>query len=524
MARTSKFDVATVFTATDNTRAATQSAAGNIKKVGTEGEKSAGLMGMFSAKMKGLGGMLKAGGPLALGLTAVGGALIGMATEAAATSQRIDELIGKLGKLGETHGETIRLLAFRHGEEFIDSAAELARVSTPEEFAAASETGQAVDLFGSADIGVEGAKLAAAIKQGFDVSLTEATEAVGMIFQDLGGERFNEVATELLRSAETLGDSGSASINEFLGLVKAANVEISSTDAFGELLEDAGKALADPTTEFARLFRESGEDFMATLVAASDNTEALKELGESSRSQLADVVKNMATFDGAVEITGSGLLSLAKENTSFSDAIRLARGNFSSEVGGIIDGPLKGLKDIILTLSGNGHLASGEFKRLADFAMEVANLIQRVVGFVGKILEGVGWTIAQIVLGFIKVYNNTIARLPFVNRIDAFDSAQFTGDLSTTIPDTAIPPLSGDNQSLNLFSTPNTISPPEQPEQRANFDSHSLNLMREFNSQSEMTNKKLDDINDSINNNTANREDTTEKMLEAQRLAIQGAC
>ena len=521
--------------------------------VGDAGSRSAGKLDIFGQRMAGLGAVLGAGGAFAIGAGAISSAFISIGSQAVATSQRIDELIGRLGSLGDAHKETVRKLAFRHGDAFVTAAGELARVSGVDEFRAESETAGAIDLLGSSPIHYEeGARLAATISQAFEVGIKDALNAVGTIYELLGGERFRAIPNELLRSAETLGDLDSVTLQEFLGLVRSANTQISTPDALGEFLEDVGKELANPDAEIARLFSELGGNLLATLQAASGDSTFEKELGGLARTQLADVVSDMEMFGSTVEINESALLDLAKASTSLSDAFRLSTTKVSESVGDLVQGPVADFKNALLQISGNAHLASGE---LGSFGKALVSSV--------TLLDAAADITSQGLRGWVESLDDVLIKAPFQAVFQGRgDSAVYTGTGSvgsalgaaSALPGLGPPSRSNLGNEFALAArqlygrgpTPaapslqgrlgeilgrriresdvefDFVRPPSQPHARSVTRDP---IVRQALEEGFMNvAKEVKSVGVKVDANTVNRDENTRQVLEEQRLQVQGAC
>lgn len=567
MAKKAVYNVVTRFGAVDATKKAVKSATDGLKKVGKAGEQSGNMLGMFTSKMRSLSGLLSNGAAFGLGAGGLVGALGAIGLDAAKTSTRIDELIGRLGKLGDTHGETVRALAFRHGEGFIQAAGELARVSTPEEFADAAMRAGAVDLFGSSSIPFnEGSSLAATIAQSFEgVGIVDALESVATLYREMGGERFGEITKELERSAETLGDSRTVSIQEFLGLVRAANTQIGTPDALGEFLEDVGKELTNPDAEIARLFRENQGNLLATLQSAAGNKLFEKELGGLARTQLRDVVMELERTGDTMEINRDALLELAQDATTLSDAIKLAKNSVTESAADLVSGPVEDLKNALLILSDNAHLVSGD---LGDFGRIIVSLggtvrktsdvFSNTVYALGGLRDFInddlaertrsaelreGGTAAQVrdirmrIEELTDTLNDPRARRRRSRRSVQEEIDRLNLDLQILQPglfDTNPSEPGGGSSAFSYLQTPrgrlddvglanmrqlNAISPPAMPQAGPEFAQDSW--LRRYTDE---VKSGLAVVAEEVKMNTVNRDDNTQQILEEQRLQIQGAC
>lgn len=386
MARKAKLDVSTVFGAIDNTKAAINSVTKNMGKVRDASDKAADKVGVMGGRLGAVGQLMKSGGPLALGASALGGSLLALGLDAAATAQRIDKLIGRMGEIGKTHGEVMRQIGTQLGEQFLPGAEAIARVYGVEEMEAALENARSLDRLFNTDIPAdEAGQLTAIIGDVFEASLEDAARAVGTLYDTLGGGRFLEIIRGSERAFQTLGRVEGVSLEDVLGFIRGADVAIQTPDALEEFIEDFGKALADSSTEIRKVFDANDGDIAATLEAMRTNAKAANELGEVARTQVPAVADALKEHGAQLEINADVLRDLAIAGTDLQDAFRLLKNTLIDEVDGPLGDALTTFKDFLLILSDNADKASGSIEGLQTAVNLLKGAFNVTAGGLGRL-------------------------------------------------------------------------------------------------------------------------------------------
>lgn len=572
MAKRTKLDVSTVFGAVDNTKGATDSATRNIGRVGGATGKVSDKLGMMGGKLGAVAQLMKAGGPLSAGLAGVGGGLATFAFDVARTSENIDNLVGRMGELGRSHGPSFRQLGFTFGEGFLEAAQEFARGTTPEEFAREAAPGGAVDIAALGSVPFDdNAALSATIRQAFDLTLKEAIDATAQIYDILGSARFSEIADDIQVGAEGLGKSG-VSIEAFLALVEQANMSISTPRALGEVFDELGRKAGDTTNIMGRLFEALDGDLEAVLRLTTKNDELAKEFGELSRPHLPDLKDAIVRNGLALDLSTTAALDNAKAAKSFSKGLGLLlgtwRGNLGDSIGGLVDGPIAALTDSLYLLAGRDELVggSGRTSWLGRFVADAKEEFSNVTAGLGQVVSGLA-TVDDLsggILGFLLGDRGDSSRLK--TDVLAENETRLLGEIeglrnSRAIKDprrvggvkAQIAALEGElnvvRSQMFAATAPDVVVDEANPfadaytrggaDAAASFnhfqpvtaDTPAANdsyLMRATEQLVEGlradAKENAEMITESVNNNTMNREDTTDRMIEEQRLIQQGAC
>ena len=546
-------NVRTIFGAIDNTRQAVASATKNIRKVGKSGEDTGKIMGMLNDRMSKLGTIMNPRGTIALGAGALVGTFTALATTAAAKAVELDRYTSSLGKLGETHGNVLREIGNRYGTEFLPGAEAIARVTGVAELEAAIQQGGALDLLLNTNIPNEIAgQLTANIVDAFGVSLEEAAKQVEAIYSELGGFRFGEIRTGLLRGVEHFGTVDGVKPEDLLGLVRAASAAIQTPDILEEFIEDFGKALGESGSELNILFKESGRNLMATLQAALENQKAANEFGENSRTQIGEVVTKLVELGDTLEVVDGALLERAKAETDFADALRLFKNMLTGEIEGPMSDAITTLTDAMKLLAGRADLASGDISNMST-ALNVlkggVNAVTGTIGFgvkhLGNLLGDLYVTGNQLVGG--TRFDSARANQPFSpatrvgRQAEQARRRQAAEERNSRI-------LRGINRQAQLARSAGTLSdtdlanarllnapvvetdilqPPSQPTIGAGsglIDSWQWQMANELKAVKEEVMKSGEMVAEEVKMNTENRNEKTEEMLQEQRLQLQGAC
>ena len=546
-------NVRTIFGAIDNTRQAVASATKNIRKVGKSGEDTGKIMSMLGDRMNNLGKLMNPRGTIALGAGTLVGAFGALATQAAAKAVELDRYTSSLGKLGETHGKVLREIGSRYGTEFLPGAEAIARVTGVAELEAAIQQGGALDLLLNTNIPNEIAgQLTANIIDAFGVSLEEAAKQVEAIYSELGSFRFDEIRTGLLRGVEHFGTVDGVSPEDLLGLIRAASAAIQTPDILEEFIEDFGKALGESGSELSILFKESGRNLQATLEAALQNQKAANEFGENSRTQIGEVVMKLNELGDTLEVVDGALLERAKAETDFADALRLFKNMLTGEIDGPLSDAITTLTDAMKLLAGRADLASGDIRNMSIALQGIkgtlnvgANVFEKVTGALGNVI-GFGTQQILNVTGSDRFDSASTTNLNPATRVGRraiqAQRRQAANERNNRIlRDMRLRAKVGtlsdtDLANARLLNTPrheapfvNTdiLGPPSQPTTGAGsglIDSWQWQMANELKAVKEEVMKSGEMVADEVKMNTENRKDTTQQMLDEQRLQLQGAC